>query len=165
MQRTYVCISLCLWACMWISVWWLVSVWWQKKRWGVRTINLHLVIYEGIHLSGIQQLLVQLILPCWRGEPRGICASCHLPSLLTVLSYSACCRQQPTGIAERERRKTKWERKPGGINPVATHGRCWGSHASSLIKERERGQSGNKHKGVAENVRTVPTEHKHTCMY
>lgn len=75
----------------------------QKEVRG-HTINLHLVIYEGVCLSGIQRRVVQLILLCWRGEPRGICASCHLHSLLIALSYSACCRQQPRG---RERRKTK----------------------------------------------------------
>lgn len=37
----------------------------------MRTINLHLVIYEGVRLSGIQRRLVQLILLCWRGEPPG----------------------------------------------------------------------------------------------
>ena len=134
-RRTGACVCLCV----------HLPARWHKKRWGVRVINLHLVIYEGFRLSGIQRCLVQLILLCWRGEPRGICASCHLPSLPIALSYSACCRQQPRGIAERARRKTEWERKPGGINPVATHGRCWGSHAYSLIKESERGQRGNKH--------------------
>lgn len=85
----------------------IFPVWQHKKRWEVCTINLHSVIYEGVRLSGIQWCLVQLILLCWRGEPQGICASCHLPSLLIALSYSDCCRQQPRGMAERGRQKTK----------------------------------------------------------
>ena len=46
----------------------------------------------------------------WVGLPQDICASCHLPSLLIGLSYSACCRQQPRGIAQRDRQ----EREDGG---------------------------------------------------
>lgn len=75
----------------------------KEEARGVRAINLHLVIYEGVRLSGIQRRLAQLILPCCGcGVGVDIGVSCHLPTLLVALSHSACCRQQPRGIAERE---------------------------------------------------------------
>ena len=132
----------------------------------MRAINLHLVIYEGVRLSGIQRRLVQLILLCWRGEPRGICASCHLPSLLIALSYSACCRQQPRGIAERERGGRRSERR-GSRAGLTLWPPTAGAEAATRpasLRRGERGQRGNKHKGEAGNVHTVPTERKHTHL-
>lgn len=112
----------------------------------MRTINLHLVIYEGVRLSGIQRCLVQLILPCWRGEPRGICASCHLPSLPITRSYRACCRQQPRGMRGREGDGRRSERgsRAGLTRWPPTAGAEAATRTASLRKGR-RGQRGNKH--------------------
>lgn len=116
----------------------------------MRAINLHLVIYEGVRLSSIQRRLVQLILLCWRGEPQGICASCHLPSLLIALSYGACCRQQPRGIVERGR-DGRWSER-GNHAGLTLWPPTAGAEAATRPASLRKGREGS----VATNTRGKP---------
>lgn len=134
----------------------------------MRAINLHLVIYEGVRLSGIQRRLVQLILLCWRGEPRGICASCHLPSLLIALVQcllpSAAQRHSREREGERGGRRSERRGNRAGLTPWPPTAGAEAATRPASLRRGERGQRGNKHKGEARNVHTVPTERKHTHL-
>lgn len=129
----------------------------------MRAINLHLVIYEGVRLSGIQRRLVQLILPCWRGEPRGICASCHLPSLLIALSRTAPAAVSSPEASQRERDGRRSERgsQAGLTLWPPTAGAEAATRPASLRKGRE-GSVATNTRGKSGNVHTVPTN-THIC--
>lgn len=114
-------------------------MWMQKRSEGVCAINLHLVIYEGVRLSGIQRRLAQLILPCCGcgvgGGYRHLLSPPHTPRrpLAQRLLPSAAQRHS----RERDGRRSEKGSQPGLTLWPPTAGAEAATRPASLRKGRK----------------------------